>query len=281
MSEQASESAQTNSNADEGGVTKEGFEEIFKSMVDNEKSVDSEEKPIDNEGVSGESEVKDDKEASESTEKRPLNSLNDLAELLEVENKDLYQVKIPMADGEELTLGEIKDLAASSKDLDVRSVKFEAERIAASNKIQKDHSELMSMASMLPKEALNPKLIEKWRGLRDDHIAEEEGRLLEVMPSWKDENVKASEVSAINEHLKEYGLGENLLDQLTDHRMKRYLRESWKLAESVKKALEASKQREPSKPSAPAKHAPNTGRKINTNSKMNGRSKINELFKGM
>jgi hypothetical protein len=202
--------------------------------------------------------------ARESASKaKPIEGLKDLAERLELKPEDLYKVKVPMANGESLTLGEIKDLAAGSGDLTEREMRFEEDRSRREGELLRAQSELQTLIAALPKGAIKPEVLEAVQARHTATLKRERELTLDVIPEWRDEAKRTEEITGMIEHLKGYGFPENYLGTLTDHRSLRYVRDNWRREQRVRKALEQVGKGAPpatgkSKPSgrAPALPAP-------------------------
>jgi hypothetical protein len=199
-------------------------------------------------------------EAVETPSNAKPTSLKALAETLEMEDKDLYDIEVPMANGESRTLGELKDLVAKQDDLDLRELQFEENRHESESALIKAKQEVQALIADLPENALRPEKLEAFRKKRDLQIAEERRMTLEVIPEWKDENTRLSEIKGIVEHLNGYGFPETYLGAVVDHKTLKYIRENWQREQRIRRALEQVKKGAPSptRTSKPAK-APRKG----------------------
>lgn len=189
-------------------------------------------------------------EAPEMEEKAKPKSLKSLAEKLEIEDKDLYEIEVPFANGESRTLGELKDLASTQDNITVREMEFEETRIKREAEMLQAQNELKELVSSLPPGAIKPEMLEKTRQKMEVANQQERVRTLEVIPEWTDEAKRTDEIQGIVGYLADYGLPESFLAQSVDHRVLKLLRDSWQRKERMDKALERVKTKTVSSPAS-------------------------------
>lgn len=61
-----------------------------------------------------------------------------------------------------------------------------------------------------------------------NHLAQENEALLQAIPEWSDETVRGAEVTEMTSYLKQYGFSEDEANQISDHRIMRLIRDSYK-----------------------------------------------------
>jgi len=112
--------------------------------------------PADNAGESQESE-----KPGESQKSATPKTINELAERLGVDIKDLYAVEFKMGEtGESRTLGQLKDLAASQDQFAVDQLTFEETKTKREAEFLRAQAELQELIAMLPKNAIKPELLQ-------------------------------------------------------------------------------------------------------------------------
>jgi hypothetical protein len=185
----------------------------------------------------------------ESPENTAPKTLNDLAEKLGVKVEDLFAITFPAAgNGESHTLGELKDMLAKQSDFTARSLEFEETRVQSENELLRAKQDLQAIVGLLPKDAIKPALLERVRVEHERYREVEGQRVLSAIPSWKDEQARATDRAGMAKHLSAYGYGEQHLDAIVDHRMLKYIRDNWQREARVTAALAKTKEVKPSQP---------------------------------
>jgi len=164
-------------------------------------------------------------------------ALKDLAERLELAPEDLYGLEIPMAQGEPLTLGKLKDIAAAQGDFTVRELKSEEERTRKESDLIRAQEELRELVDLLPEAARKPELLEKIRQRHAAKLSVERARTLDAIPAWNDEATREAELTGMVEHLQSYGFPANYLASVLDHRLLKFMRESYLREKRIRAAL--------------------------------------------
>lgn len=193
-------------------------------------------------------------------EKKPVQkvkpkTLSDLAERLELEVKDLYDIAIPSDKLEGLTLGKLKDHMSEREDFTVRSLRFEEDKRRQEAEFLRASQELQILLDALPKDAVRPEVREAARQKQAQYLKSERSRTLDVIPEWKDETTRENELAGIVEHLSSYGFPQNYLATIADHRTLKVLRDFWRQTQQLQRALELVSEKRPngvgkSKPAA-------------------------------
>lgn len=188
----------------------------------------------------------DGKPAGDSDESESPTDLKTLAETLKTKPENLYKLKIPMANGESLTLGELKDLAAKQDDISIRELEIEETRTKREADFVKAQAELREIVSALPKTALSENFRESLRKKHEQAVREENQKTLDLIPEWKDEEFRTKEFSEIIEHMSDYGFPKTYLQTVHDSRTLRYIRDNYLRHKRVTAALERAKKGKPS-----------------------------------
>jgi hypothetical protein len=188
----------------------------------NEKELDDEHPPTDppdededtNGGSPDEPEGEDNGEDGEG-DTTDYQTVKEIADRLGTSAKALYEnIRIPMQDGDPVSLGELKDMVITGRNERALYEESSADLIG-----QRRNMETIA-------EILTP----EQRQTANDiitHNQQRELRLLEaVLPTWKDETVAKSEQKRIIELTAKYGLSKPELEALiTDHRLVKLLRD--------------------------------------------------------
>lgn len=170
-------------------------------------------------------------------------SLDDVAERLGVEVKDLYDVEFKMGgdDGKTHTLGALKDAMAGQDSLEVDRLTFGEEKAKQESALMRAQSELTDIIAMLPKSAIKPELVRAITDRREQTLKREGSLTKDVIPEWKDEEVERKDRGEMQEHLSAYGYASNYLDNVLDHRTLKYIRDNMQRQQRIESALEKVK----------------------------------------
>ena len=95
------------------------------------------------------------------------------------------------------------------------------------------------MLEAIPADNLKPEAVKKIRDKLEAKRSKARAEILEAIPEWKEPTARESELKAITEHLKGYGIPHTFVLANLDPKVMRFIRDSWRRAEMVRKALEA------------------------------------------
>ncbi len=170
---------------------------------------------------------------------KPPKTLLELAERTGIKVEDLYAIEIPASQdgGESQTFGKLKDLAAGESDFAGRELQFEERRVKFGNDQAQARAELEIVLKSLPKDAIKPEILANARKEREVMLDREAARVLDVIPEWSNDEAKRADLVGIGEHMAQYGFDKGHIDQISDHRMLRYMRDNWSRKTLVEKAL--------------------------------------------
>lgn len=208
-------------------------------------------------------ESKDGKQGESHKKGEPPKTLNDVAERLGLEVKDLFGIEFNLGgDGESLTLGKLKDLATDHGQFEVDRLQFEETKTAREAEFLKAQTELAEVIALLPKNAIKPELIQMLANRREQTLTREKGMTLKAIPDWKDTAREGTDRTAMQAHLAEYGYAPGYLETITDHRTLKYIRDNMQRQERITRVLAQVKQiKKPAhKPSGAPTGSPQVGR---------------------
>jgi hypothetical protein len=195
--------------------------------------------------------------------------LKGLANRLEIDVKELYGLEIPMpGEGESITLGELKDQAHEFSTVKQRQEKLEDERISHQNDVLRSRQELSALVNLLPE--IPQELQQQAGAMQQQHLQQEQARLLEVLPEWRDANTFAADREIISNTVAEYGFNDADMSAVTDHRLIKLLHDYGKLRQRMAQAQETA-QRVDKSPKKPAKAV-----KVNKASDLEKRAKAGD-----
>lgn len=160
-----------------------------------------------------------------------------LAEQLGVDVAKLYDVEVPTGEGSTVKLGELKDAWRDRESVETERLAIGEEREAADAEIRRARAELAELLSAVPRDKLNPQVIEQARRTHLARMEIERQRSLSAIPAWTDDQVREADLTGIREHLAEFGLPAGALSEVQDHRMLAYMRSNLERKRRVERAL--------------------------------------------
>jgi hypothetical protein len=177
----------------------------------------------------------------EDTKTKPR-TLKDLAGKLGISIEELYNVEVGMPGSEESsTLGSLKDLYQQRQATAIEQMRWQEQKSTEQGAAIRARTELTELMSLLPKESLRPEVLQKVREKHSLVIAREKARTLEVIPEWQEESTRSTELGGMREHLVRAGFEPGYLDQITDHRTMRYIRENFQREQRILAAMDLVK----------------------------------------
>jgi hypothetical protein len=200
------------------------------------------ERPETADGTVGESQLN-----AEPQEGAKPKALKELAERLKLQEADVYDVEVPMPNGKAVKLGALKDAHAKHDDVVVRELAFE-ERVAKQEaewtRQQTEHAELMAQ---IDQKAITPQLKDAVRQKVEANIKRERELTLKAIPEWQNATVRESELQAMVEYLKDFGIPESFMTGTMNHKLFRMVRDATLRKQRHERALAAVEQvRKPS-----------------------------------
>ncbi len=141
--------------------------------------------------------------------------IKSVAERLGVDPGELYgALKVKLADGEELSVGDLKDrlkpqaeIETLKQNLTKARGEWEASKIRQSR-------ELQAILSAIPQQAVSPQLLELHQSQRAERLSREREALLRAIPEWADTGVITAERKQLSDYLAETGWPEGTVDSI-------------------------------------------------------------------
>ena len=166
-------------------------------------------------------------------------SLEALAAALQKDAAELYKVKVPMRDGETMTLGELKDYRAQGDAHVLETLEWDTRRQSEQSELHRARAELAELIQAVPRDRLNPEALTRARTALDARLAIERDRTLAQIPEWSDDARRQADQDGMREYLADYGLPGDALSQIQDHRMILVIRDAWARKVRLDQALES------------------------------------------
>jgi hypothetical protein len=204
-----------------------------------------------------------DPEGEEGSGEPELNPTS-LAEKLGLKPEELFsRLKIPVDEGEPLTLEEFKDAGKELRGLKAAQGEFAEQKVAHENSVMMQRQILGRALAKVPPQYLTEDVIAEVQQEQAAYVEGERLKLLAVRPDLKDPAKWNSTQEALVEHLTPYGFMQVEIENLHDHRMRKYVIDNAEREQRVKKlnadgiqVTEAPKLQAPSRsPAKPVRRA--------------------------
>jgi len=170
-------------------------------------------------------------------------SLDELAQGLNVDVADLYEIQIPLGgDQEPITLGALKDLGKAGSQINLDRIEFEETRTKFESEQRKAAQDFAELVAALPQKAVTQDLIDKIHAQRAAFQEREERLTATVIPAWSDPVVRERERSAMSEYLDEFGFPGGFLETVIDHRTQALIRDAALRKQRLSQALDQVRQ---------------------------------------
>jgi hypothetical protein len=169
---------------------------------------------------------------------KPPETLEALSKRLGFKPEQIYDVKIPLANGAEpLTLGQLKDRVGELVDLETRETQFEQRRMQVEGELLRSQTEIREIIGMIPKENINPAIVEKIRKRHEANMAFERRMTLEHIPEWRDEKRAGEDLQGMIDFTKRWGFDETFMATVHDHRAIKFIRDMYLRDKRIQAAL--------------------------------------------
>lgn len=186
----------------------------------------------------GEEEIDDDGNVIGDDPSKPPETLEALSKRLGFKPEQVYNVKIPLADGAEpLTIGQLKDRVGELVELETRETQFEQRRMQVEGDLLRSQTEIREILAMIPKEHIKPEIVNKIRKRHDENMAFERRMTLEHIPEWRDEKRAGEDLQGMINFTKRWGFDETFIATVHDHRAIKFIRDMYMRDKRIQAAL--------------------------------------------
>lgn len=161
-------------------------------------------------------------------------TLENLAEKLGVNTAELYDVAIPMPDGQEtVKLSDLKDMATKYTRQDGERLEWETETGRQRQELATGRMELQHMLEMVPQQFRTAEMLGQAKRSLSKIRQDEARMLLDRVPEWKDPKVFESDQRLIIDHLAPFGFTKEDWGTVVDHRLQAYARQNARFMQRV------------------------------------------------
>ena len=173
-----------------------------------------------------------------------------LAEKLGISADDLFKTfKIPMEQGEALTLEEYKAVGKDSRELKAAQDELAEGRVKFENDTMLQRQTLQAAIGKIPPGLLTEQMLEEVQSEHRAHVEAERTALHTVRPDLKDPAKWSATRQLLVDHLKPYGFMSIEVDSIIDHRLAKYVIDNAERAQRLAGIQEEVAKRKVSKPS--------------------------------
>lgn len=163
-------------------------------------------------------------------------TLKELAENLEIDAADLYDVEIAIGKDESVTLGALKDSFKEFKSLKANEEQNAQRRLTEENEHLAAKRQIDNIIEVAFKTGvLSPELQETLQTYNAEKVTKERRYALAAIPEWSDEVQRTADFDSMVEHMKEYGFSEGEIRGEIDHRKLKFMRDVVKRDQLAKK----------------------------------------------
>lgn len=168
-------------------------------------------------------------------EAKPV-TLKELAENLEVDPADLYDVEIAIGKDETATLGALKDSYKEFKSLKANEEANALKRLSEENEHLIAKKQIDNIVEVAFKTGmLTPELKQTLEAYNTEKVAKERRYVLAAIPEWSDEIQRNADFDNMVEHMQEYGFSESEIRGEIDHRKLKFMRDVMRRDQLAKK----------------------------------------------
>ncbi len=172
---------------------------------------------------------------------------------------------------------QLKALQGQQDEIALRELQNEERFIEREAALTKAQNELQQIMAGLPQGAINKDTLERVRTRHAELVDSERRKTLEVIPAWQDEKQRTAELRGMAESLTGYGLPPDYLASVHDHRLLKFIRDSWQRERRIKAALKRVTTGKPN-PTTTSKQTGTPPRKATTQPKRNSARNPLEAF---
>ena len=147
-----------------------------------------------------------------------------LAETLGIKPDELFsRLRIPVDEGDPLTLEEFKDKGKELRGLQAAQTEFAEQKVTHENSVMMQRQILQRALAKVPPQFLTDDVIAEVQQEQASYVEGERSKLLAVRPDLKDPAKWRSTQEALVAHLTPYGFMQVEIENLHDHRMRKYV----------------------------------------------------------
>lgn len=188
------------------------------------------------------------------------------------------EFEVPMPEGiETANIGQLKDAYVNQQ-------KISNEQAENSNKLMVQRQELTELIEYIGVKNLNPQAQAKVKAMQNATLQRENVKMMQAIPEWKDNITFQTDRSEMLDLSGQYGIGENDVNGISDHRWIKMLRDYTKLKAQFKKTQQTFEKNKTSsrkikKPSKAKRKEASFNHAVKSNSQSEKLQAIDDLIK--
>lgn len=178
-----------------------------------------------------------DADSAEGDTDQPV-TLKELAEAMELETKDLYDVEISIGKDLTVTLGELKDGHHELEKLRGEHAEFETRKTTQENETMVAKRQIEQLVELgVRTNSLHPEVIQRLETMHEETVTRERRAVFSVLPEWKDDVKRSADFEVIHEYANKYGFSRVEVEAVLDHRHLKMLRDASQRENQIKNAI--------------------------------------------
>lgn len=172
---------------------------------------------------------RDDQETDEDSDDPavPPKDLNRVLKRLNLKPEQFDDVMIDIEGQEAIPFKTLRSRVADLVGLETEQVRFESHRLKAEGEILRSREEMRAILAMIPPDKLTPQLIDKVRTQHAQMQQRERQSTLDVIPAWSKQETMEKDTAGMKKFVSKWGFDSNWLDQITDHRAIKFIRDMY------------------------------------------------------
>jgi hypothetical protein len=164
-------------------------------------------------------------------------TLKELAESMEIETKDLYDVEITVGKDETATLGELKDGYRELEKLRGDHEQFETRKTTQENEVMVAKRQIEQLIDIgVRTNSLHPEILTRLESIHGENVGRERRAVLSAIPEWSNDIERSKDFEQMHELLSGYGFSRSEVDGVLDHRLLKFTRDMAKRENQIKHA---------------------------------------------
>ncbi len=169
--------------------------------------------------------------------------LKELAETLELDTRELYDLEVQVGPDQFVTLGQLKDGFKEVRDLEQTRSDFEETRTRQENELMVAKRQIEQLVALgVQTNMLTPEVIDHVEKLHVANVDRERKAMLSAVPEWSNDDTRRADLSEISDLLMQYGFSQVEIDGVIDHRLLKFARDMAKRENQIKRATKEQQQ---------------------------------------
>lgn len=164
-------------------------------------------------------------------------TLKELAESMELETKELYDVEIMVGKDQSATLGELKDGFKELEKFRGDAETFETRKTAQDNEVMVAKRQIDQLVELGARtNSLHPEVLAKLEIIHGEKVATERRLVLSAIPEWDNAIERQKDFTEMGGLMSQYGFSQAEIEGELDHRKLKFMRDMARRENQIKNA---------------------------------------------